>query len=104
MSTPAPHSQTLSRGIRVLETLAEAKSPTMISDIATTLGVHRSIAYRIVRTLEAHGLVARDASGGLSLAPRMAALARGVSRDLQAAALPELTAVANELEIGRAHV
>src|SRR5690554_3581975 len=97
MNAEAPHSQTLSRGIRVLETLAEASGPMMIADVATTLGVHRSIAYRIVRTLEDHGLVARDTSGALSLGPRMAALARGVARDLQAAALPELTAVANEL-------
>src|SRR5690554_6167006 len=97
MNAEAPHSQTLSRGIRVLEALAEASAPMMIADVASVLGVHRSIAYRIVRTLEDHGLIARDASGGLSLAPRMAALARGVSRDLQAAALPELTAVANEL-------
>ncbi|MEX1078572.1 MAG: helix-turn-helix domain-containing protein [Homoserinimonas sp.] len=97
MSTDAPHSQTLSRGIRALEILAEASGPMTIADIAAALGVHRSIAYRILRTLEDHGLVARDASGTLMLGPRMAALARGVSRDLQAAALPELTAVANEL-------
>lgn len=97
MHAETPHSQTLSRGIRVLETLAEANDPLMIADVAAALGVHRSIVYRIVRTLEDHGLVARDASGVLSLAPRMAALARGVSRDLQAATLPELTAVANEL-------
>src|SRR5690606_38530340 len=93
----APQSQTLSRGIRVLEVLAEANEPMMIADVATALGVHRSIAYRIVRTLEDHGLVVRDASGTLTLGPGMAALARGVSRDLQAAALPELTAVAGEL-------
>jgi len=97
MNAEAPHSQTLSRGIRVLEALAEASAPMMIADVASVLGVHRSIAYRIVRTLEDHGLIARDTSGALSLGPRMAALARGVSRDLQAAALPELTAVANEL-------
>src|SRR5690554_7994494 len=101
MNAEAPHSQTLSRGIRVLETLAEASSPMMIADVATALGVHRSIAYRIVRTLEDHGLIARDTSGALSLGPRMAALARGVSRDLQAAALPELTAVANKLGMTR---
>ena len=97
MSAATPHSQTLSRGIRVLETLAEANGPMMVAEIATALGVHRSIAYRLLRTLEDHGLVARDAAGALSLGPRMAALARGVSRDLQAAALPELTAAANEL-------
>jgi len=93
----APASQTLSRGIRILEFLADARSPLAIDDIARMLEVHRSIAYRLLRTLEDHGLVARGPSGALSLGPRMAALARGVSRDLQSAALPELTSAANEL-------
>ncbi|MHA6693907.1 IclR family transcriptional regulator [Homoserinimonas sp. A520] len=97
MTQETPHSQTLSRGIRVLEILAESTAPMTIAEVAGALGVHRSIAYRILRTLEDHGVVVRDASGALSLGPRMAALARGVSRDLQAAALPELTAAANEL-------
>ena len=94
-ATTAPHSQTLSRGIRVLEVLAE--SPLSIGALARALGVHRSIVYRILRTLEDHGLVSRDAAGVVSLAPRMATLARGVERDLQATALPELTAAANDL-------
>ncbi|MFC6354725.1 IclR family transcriptional regulator [Luethyella okanaganae] len=93
----SPHSQTLSRGIRVLEILAENGDPMTIVALSTTLGVHRSIAYRILRTLEDHGLVLRDAAGAVRLGPRMAALARGVARDLQSAALPELTAAANEL-------
>ncbi|ACQ79133.1 transcriptional regulator, TrmB [Beutenbergia cavernae DSM 12333] len=90
-------SQTLSRGIRTLEVLADAARPLTIAEIATALGVHRSIAYRILRTLEDHGLVVRDSGGAVALGPRMAALARGVARGLQSAALPELTAVANEL-------
>lgn len=94
---PSPHSQTLSRGIRVLEILAESGEPMTIAALSSALGVHRSIAYRILRTLEDHGLVVRDASGAAQLGPRMAALARTVARDLQSAALPELTAVANEL-------
>lgn len=93
----APHSQTLSRGIRVLEILADSDGPLSIADLSAALSVHRSIAYRILRTLEDHGLVIRDAGGAVQLGPRMAALARGVSRDLQTAALPELTTVANEL-------
>lgn len=97
MAESTPHSQTLSRGIRVLEILADANSPLSIAELSTALGVHRSIAYRILRTLEDHGLVTRNAAGAVRLGPRLAALARGVSRDLQAAALPELTAVANEL-------
>jgi len=92
-----PPSQTLSRGIRILEVLADARGPLTIDDIAGLLGVHRSIAYRLLRTLEHHGLVLRDAHGGVTLGPRMAALAAGVAHDLQAEALPELTAVANEL-------
>ncbi|MHB1172143.1 MAG: IclR family transcriptional regulator [Lacisediminihabitans sp.] len=96
-ANPAPHSQTLSRGIRVLEILAESSEPMSIAALSAALDVHRSIAYRILRTLEDHGLVIRDAAGAVQLGPRMAALARGVARDLQTAAMPELTAVANEL-------
>ena len=90
-------SQTLSRGIRILEFLSEAREPLSIDQTAQHLGVHRSIAYRLVRTLEDHGLVTRDVGGRIQLGARMAALAAGVAHDLQAEALPELTAVANEL-------
>ena len=96
-TTTSPASQTLSRGIRILEVLADARGPLTIDEIATRLGVHRSIAYRLLRTLEDHGLVTRDAAGAVSLGARMAALAAGVAHDLQAEALPELTAIANEL-------
>jgi len=94
--TRSPHSQTLSRGIRVLELLSEAGEPLTIAQVADGLGVHRSIAYRILRTLEDHGLVERDDAGRLVLGIRLAVLARSVSRDLQTVALPELTAIANE--------
>ncbi len=93
----APASQTLSRGIRILEILADARHPLTIDEIAAALGVHRSIAYRLLRTLEDHRLIGRDPAGSVSLGARMAALAAGVAHDLQAEALPELTAIANEL-------
>ncbi|UJP08768.1 helix-turn-helix domain-containing protein [Microbacterium sp. KUDC0406] len=93
----APASQTLSRGIRILEILADGPGALSIDAVAAQLEVHRSIAYRLLRTLEDHRLVARDAAGLVALGPRMAALAAGVAHDLQAEALPELTAVANEL-------
>lgn len=96
-SAGAAASQTLSRGIRILEILADAASPLSIDEVAAELGVHRSNAYRLLRTLEEHGLVGRDSSGRLALGARMASLAAGVAHDLQAEALPELTAVANEL-------
>ncbi|GAA1127942.1 IclR family transcriptional regulator [Arthrobacter flavus] len=94
---PSSHSQTLSRGIRALEILAEARTPLSIAELSTQLGVHRSIAYRILRTLEDHSLVVRDAAGRVQAGPGLAALARGVAGDLQSAALPELTQLANTL-------
>jgi len=92
-----PHSQTLSRGILALEILAESTAPISIDDIARELGVHRSIAYRIVRTLEDHGLVVRDGAGAVQLGARMAYLARNVSSGLQASAVAELTSAAEDL-------
>ncbi|MFB7884326.1 IclR family transcriptional regulator [Microbacterium sp. NPDC056057] len=98
-STTVPASQTLSRGIRILEVLADARGPLSIDEIATRLEVHRSVAYRLLRTLEDHGLVERDAAGRIELGARLAALAAGVAHDLQAEALPELTAVAGDLGV-----
>ncbi|MFE7844050.1 IclR family transcriptional regulator [Microbacterium sp. NPDC057407] len=93
----APASQTLSRGIRILEVLADAREALTIDEVAQRLAVHRSVAYRLLRTLEDHGLVTRDRDGRAMLGARMAALAAGVAHDLQAEALPELTDIANEL-------
>lgn len=94
---PGAGSQTLSRGIRALEILAAADRNLSIDELAAALGVHRSVAYRLLRTLEEHGLVTRDAGGRLTLGTGLAALAAGVARDLQQLALPELNDVANEL-------
>lgn len=96
-ATPAPHSQTLHRGIRVLEVLAEASSPLSIDALAGRLAVHRSIVYRIVRTLEDHHLVARDGSGLLTPGAGLAVLAGSVESGLQRAAAAELSALANEV-------
>ena len=92
-----PARRKLSRGLSALELIAEADKPIGIAELSAQLGLHRSITYRMVRTLEEHRLVARTAAGGLVPGTRLAVLARAVARDLQSAALPELTAVANEL-------
>jgi DNA-binding IclR family transcriptional regulator len=92
-------SQTLSRGIRALEIMAAASAPLTIAELADAMGVHRSVAYRILRTLEDHSLLVRDDAGRVQPGPGLAVLARGVSRNLQAAALPELTQLANALDM-----
>lgn len=96
-SGAAGGSQTLSRGIRILEILAASDRALTIDELAAELGVHRSVAYRLLRTLEHHGLAARDGSGRVRLGPALAALAYGASRDLHQAAYPELVSLADEL-------
>lgn len=98
-SPQASPSQTLSRGIRALEILAAAPGPLTIAELADAMGVHRSVAYRILRTLEDHSLLVRDDAGRVQPGPGLAVLARGVSRNLQSAALPELTQLANSLDM-----
>lgn len=96
-SAGAPQSQTLDRGIRILEHLAARGSPQPVADIGQALGLYRSITYRLLRTLEDHQLVERDVVGHYGLGLGIAALSRGVRTDLNAAALPRLNALTTDL-------
>jgi DNA-binding IclR family transcriptional regulator len=93
----APQSQTLDRGIRILEHLATVGTPQPVMEIAQSMGLHRSITYRLLRTLEDHELVERDAAGRYWLGLGVAALGRGVRTDLQSAALPRLNSLVADL-------
>ena len=92
-------SQTLARGLSALAMIGESERPLTVGELAERLGVHRSMAYRLVKTLESHGFVERLASGDLTIGARLVAVARGASRDLQSAASPELGAVADDLDM-----
>src|SRR5699024_7749198 len=92
-------SLTLSRGIQLLEYICAADSAPTISEAAQALGVHRSAAYRLLRTLEAHYLVRRDEAGKIHPAVGLTNLARGVENALQTVALPILTRIADDLEM-----
>lgn len=92
-----PLSQTLDRGLRVLELLADQERPLSSVQIAAALEVHRSIAYRIVRTLEDHRLLQRRSDGCWELGVGLVVLARSVSPTLHTAATPELADLANDL-------
>lgn len=88
--------QTLSRGIQCLEELAAARSPLTIAKLAAGLGVHRSIAYRIVRTLEDHHLVRRD-TDGVALGLGLVELARSVTRGWEDNVRTAVRGLADEL-------
>lgn len=91
-----PASQTLDRGLRALELVADSDHPLTVAEVAESLGLHRSIAYRLLRTLEDHRLIERDVESRFGAGVGLAVLARRVAPTLQAAALPELTLLANE--------
>ncbi len=97
MTAPAPQSQTLDRGLRILEHLAAAGSPRPVMEIATAVDLHRSITYRLLRTLEDRGFVERDAAGRVGLGLAVSLLARGVRTSLQAAATARLTPLVERL-------
>ncbi|HEX5598388.1 MAG TPA: IclR family transcriptional regulator [Micromonosporaceae bacterium] len=92
-----PYSQTLDRGLRILEILSTSSGPMSIADLTQSIGVHRSIVYRLVRTLEDHRLVSRRPDGLYELGLGLAALARSVSSVLQSAALPALSDLADNV-------
>lgn len=94
---PQTGSQTLDRGLRALEVLAEFGRPMSIAQLADGLGVHRSNAYRILRTLEDHRFALRDEAGLIRLGPRLAWLGRGAAPALTRVAQAELGELSNLL-------
>lgn len=93
----AETSQTLDRGLRVLHVLARSPGGLTITELATTVGVNRTVVYRLVTTLEQHGLARRDSSGRLHVGLGVLALARGLQPVMRELANPVLRSLAEEL-------
>lgn len=92
-------SQTLARGLAALDIIGSAPAPISVAALSQQLDIHRSMGYRLVKTLEQSGFVERDAEGGLCLGTKIAILARRVAKDLLSVATPELAAIAEALEM-----
>src|SRR5918997_736914 len=59
----APGSQTLARGLSALELIAATPGGVTVQEIADRVGVHRTVAYRLLSTLVQFRLVARHDDG-----------------------------------------
>ncbi|MBY4212531.1 helix-turn-helix domain-containing protein [Rhodococcus fascians] len=90
-------SKTLHHGLAVLELLAEHPKGLSITEIAEGIGVHRTVAHRLVRTLEAHYLCKRDDFKRITLGAGLVALAEPVEQDLRTVARPILEELADQL-------
>lgn len=91
------YAQTLGNGLRVLEYLREQPAGMGVNGVAAGLGLHRTVVYRLLGTLRAHGLLAQDGAGRYRLGAGLLEIASGVRTDLRATAEPRLAALADEV-------
>ncbi|WP_158220924.1 IclR family transcriptional regulator [Kineosporia sp. R_H_3] len=82
--------QTLDRGLAVLELLAAVGGGLTVSEIAAALGIHRTVAYRLLATLERRSLVQRSTDGRYRPGGGLLRLSAGVGDELRAVAVPHL--------------
>ena len=94
---PAETSQTLDRGLRVLDVLAASPGGLTVTELAVRLDVNRTVVYRLVSTLEQHALVRKDARGRLHVGLGVLHLASAVQPVLRDLAVPVLRALAEEV-------
>ncbi|MFK4296621.1 DNA-binding IclR family transcriptional regulator [Arthrobacter sp. GAS37] len=90
-------SQTLARGLAALKAVVTARDGLSVNDVAEVLGVHRTIAYRILNTLSDAKLIHRSDDNRYRGAAGLLQLTSAAHEALRAAALPVLHDVANEL-------
>jgi DNA-binding IclR family transcriptional regulator len=93
----AETSQTLDRGLRVLKLLADTDHGLTVTELATKLGVNRTVVYRLLATLEQHALVRRDLGGRARVGLGVLRLAHQVHPLLREAALPALRSLAEDI-------
>ncbi|MDX3642140.1 IclR family transcriptional regulator [Streptomyces sp. MB09-02B] len=86
--------QGLDRGLRALDLISLASEGLTVADLAARLEIDRAIAYRIVRTLEEHGLVSRQGKR-VRLGAGAATLAGRFQQQLVLAAQPVLQRLAD---------
>lgn len=87
---PAELAQTLDRGLRVLEFLGSSTNGYTASEVSQHIGVHRSIAARLLATLAYRRFATRHADGRFVIGAGVFSLARMVARDLVSTAQPML--------------
>ena len=91
----AETSQTLDRGLRLLEVIAESPDGLTVTELSTQLDVGRTVVYRLVVTLEAHALIRRGSDGRCRLGLGLLTLGRAVQPAVRDAAIPSLRLLAD---------
>jgi DNA-binding IclR family transcriptional regulator len=93
----AAGSQTLARGLHALQMVSGAPQGLTVQKIADLLGVHRTIAYRLLTTLQQFRLVAKDEDGLYRPAAGLAILGASFDNNLRQTSLAVLRALAEDV-------
>jgi DNA-binding IclR family transcriptional regulator len=96
-TTTAPGSQTLARGLNALQLVAEAPAGLTVQQVADGIGVHRTIAYRLLGTLSQFRFVAKGEDGRYRPAAGLAVLGASFDRNVRQLSLPTLRTLADDL-------
>ncbi|HEV7977440.1 IclR family transcriptional regulator [Amycolatopsis sp.] len=88
--TPAAGAKTLDNGIRVLKAVAAHPQGLGVTELARLVGVHRTVAYRLLGTLTQHSLVSQGKDGHYRLGLGVVELSMSLRSDLRSVARPHL--------------
>lgn len=90
-------SQTLARGLTALQLVAGSPNGLTMQQVADQVGVHRTIAYRLLATLTQFRLISKGEDGRYRPAAGLAVLGSSFDHNLRQLSLPTLRALADEL-------
>ena len=93
----AAGSQTLARGLSALQAVSSSPSGMTAQQVADTVGVHRTIAYRLLSTLAQHRFVVKGEDGRYRPAAALAVLGASFDNNLRQLAVPTLRTLADDL-------
>ncbi|MCV7103737.1 IclR family transcriptional regulator [Mycobacterium palustre] len=90
-------SQTLARGLSALQMVSESPAGLTVQQLADQLGVHRTIAHRLLATLAEFRLVTKGMDGRYRPGAGLAVLGASFDRNVRQLSLPTLRALADDL-------
>lgn len=93
----APGSQTLARGLAALQLVASSRTGLTAQQVADDIGVHRTIAYRMLSTLSQFRLVLKGEDGRYRSAAALAVLGASFDNNVRQLSIPTLRGLADEL-------
>ncbi|MGX9792895.1 IclR family transcriptional regulator [Mycobacterium sp. MMS18-G62] len=93
----APGSQTLARGLTALQLVATSPTGLTVQQVADNIGVHRTIAYRLLSTLAKFRFVVKGEDGRYRSAAALAVLGASFDNNVRQLCVPTLRTLADEL-------